>query len=254
VIRRLGLLPRFHVEHDIDPENGDRWVNATVPHWAAVLAFAALPLLRLIYRIRLYGRRKHASAEAGRARSGGTLAPVCTISALLFVFFTTMGVTSYWHTTRCRIRATDAYGTRYVQGSEVTSTRGVLTVFWNGRHDESWPLNGLQWSVADLSAAAPTARPTATLWERLDFTYDDLTGPVRSAGSGWRLTLPHWAVAAPLAVLPVVWLVLRWRSRRRHRVGCCQKCGYDLRATPDRCPECGTPAPVAVHTPARMAT
>ena len=54
------------------------------------------------------------------------------------------------------------------------------------------------------------------------------------------VAMPDWAFAIPLAVIPLLWL-LRWRRNRlRRRSGYCYTCSYDLRATPDRCPECAT--------------
>jgi hypothetical protein len=58
----------------------------------------------------------------------------------------------------------------------------------------------------------------------------------------WNLLIPYWMLTAVTLVLPVTTMVqwARWRARRcRRSRGLCAACGYDLRATPGRCPECG---------------
>ena len=60
--------------------------------------------------------------------------------------------------------------------------------------------------------------------------------------------MPYWPVALVTSVLPACLLLTTVRRRRRQRrlhAGLCPACGYDLRASPGRCPECGTPTGAA---------
>jgi hypothetical protein len=85
-------------------------------------------------------------------------------------------------------------------------------------------------------------------WQRRGFNYSS-DGPMsRDGRMGHHVAaVPLWFMVQTTAVLPALWIAQFRRRRillRRAAEGWCLACGYDLRATPDRCPECGAmPAP-----------
>jgi hypothetical protein len=96
--------------------------------------------------------------------------------------------------------------------------------------------------VDSWDAGGADARFGSGRLARLGFASERVASPGVSA---WRCSTPLWSVAAVLSALAARAAIASAATRRRaRRTGLCPACGYDLRASPERCPECGT-APAA---------
>jgi hypothetical protein len=89
-------------------------------------------------------------------------------------------------------------------------------------------------------------------WTRLGFWLQrDNVGWGNLAGKSTWIAIPHWFLSLLTASI-AAWsgrklrrnrAAVRWRAQGR-----CERCGYDIRATPDRCPECGQSVSVSLVT------
>jgi hypothetical protein len=108
------------------------------------------------------------------------------------------------------------------------------------------------WTFAGIALPSdPTRQAFFHQWH--GFVYCDIEVPdTRLAmyvpvGRIHAVAIPNWLMLAALGGLPLT-RAMTWMCRRRTRPGICRACGYDLRATPERCPECGAVAvPEAAH-------
>lgn len=76
----------------------------------------------------------------------------------------------------------------------------------------------------------------------------DVIEPQSPGTTFFIMASPHWAIALAFAAATAFALRLNWRDHqtyRRRARGQCIRCGYDLRASVDRCPECGRLIPPA---------
>jgi hypothetical protein len=136
---------------------------------------------------------------------------------------------------RSRIRILIGRGILYVLLMDETETT-------TGPADMAKYRDGFEGPPDWSYGAYPPSWPTPADHQRFGFGYSDysIVNP-----NGWAtprsrdVRVPLWLPLLLLGVLPAgrfkVWWKLRWRLAR----GACGNCGYDLRASPDRCPECG---------------
>jgi hypothetical protein len=174
------------------------------------------------------------------------------LSLLLCVATCVLWVRSYW---RCdQLSAFIVKERRQFCGCTSLSTWGFVQVevFHNhGAVHYNGPMHeGFNWGCGSVEA---DNTPWDTIWERLrlGFQYEhdlgDANNPRRRV-EYWRywLRAPDWLIALILGFTPTFRIWKMMCRRERVVAGRCPVCGYDLRASPERCPECGTANPLAV--------
>jgi hypothetical protein len=186
-----------------------------------LLAFLVIVALALIWwwssiENLFVGRRALSSAEGSRRSTGVTL------------WITRGNVDLAVEITRLRGDGlpTVNVGTRWIAyrstSYQVTPPLGGPPWLRQLNVDAAWSSNG-----STLPTVAwPTTRPIM----------------VTSTQQRLRLLAPLWLVMLPLALalgFSARRIARVARARRRRRAGLCPSCGYDVRATPQRCPECG---------------
>ncbi len=168
------------------------------------------------------------------------------VSLLLWLAVLALWMRSYWVVDA--VDFTTYWGDGGFDKLEVLSESGYLHVY------ALEPPYTRTVSAATRTARHPYVSPQfreypgtpGQLWSFRYWTRSNVDS--RPADEWLGLRVRNWQLSLAAAVLPAIWLTSRssvwkkWRSRLKH--GRCNTCGYDLRASKDRCPECGTAIPV----------
>jgi len=176
----------------------------------------------------------------------------CTLSLLLCIASAAMWVRSYWHE--------DSISTARGAGPYrcLRTKLGELHYQRAG----NWPI--AIWSDEDCLKLESSDLSVDSRWDDSYLRTERLTGSLgfrRLHGHFWYhgehedgspavdtvafqvMTVPMWFFTAVTAILPISRLWSHLVRCRRRRLNLCPTCSYDLRASKNICPECGSPIP-----------
>lgn len=172
----------------------------------------------------------------------------CMVSFLIGLMMPVIWVRSYWHETSF-VHSKVRDGGQQFHSFSVASGRflWMQVLRMPGQSPlPYYPLVGHVWRDSELTTS------NSVRWNydvrRLNNGYQFLGFSIRTifwrnGGVNRSVHIPCWFVTLVFWTPPALWLLQMcraWRRRcRRERLGLCPACGYDLRATKDRCPECG---------------
>jgi hypothetical protein len=184
------------------------------------------------------------------------------LSLVLSLAVAVLWVRSYWRADAVNLTHAqrDPTETRWARVL-VHSEWGQVQVWgrWYASSDAGFIARNLDhdlgWSIDGDSRGAFWSERSGT--ERWGFAWESETWTSRAVSAtivNRRLTVPHWSIVMLFWLPPAAWALHCSRRRRRAAKGFCIDCGYDLRATPDRCPECGRLAPAPKQVEPQMNT
>jgi hypothetical protein len=170
-------------------------------------------------------------------------------SSVLFAATMVMWVRSYWASDQLTFESNKVVSNQTRMTSfQLFSTRDELLLQFGKGVGRANPSAAISWLK---HTSGPVFRMRMQLEEltflhRSGFRFSSgksdngfVNGVWASWSWGFLLSMPYWFLALVFLVLPARRFVGAL-SRRPLYGNLCAKCHYDLRATPDRCPECGT--------------
>lgn len=107
--------------------------------------------------------------------------------------------------------------------------------------DQETPGLHFKWDLQPLGSLVALGWDR-TFLSRRGFLFESRASQLGPAATARTfVAAPFWSVVLPFALPPAVHLLRRYCRDIRHRRGLCPHCGYDVRTTPAKCPECGLP-------------